>query len=89
MGRDRSGGASVVGAPFVKRGVLEPVLATDLDHRHTGLGLLEEPDHLFLCEFALPHIRHFLGWRTPAASGWYGWKGASQLLSAITRLGLA
>lgn len=33
--------------------VREPALATDLDHRHAGLGLLEEPDDLFLCEFDL------------------------------------
>ncbi|MFM9916872.1 MAG: hypothetical protein ACKVOX_13755, partial [Rhizobacter sp.] len=48
------------------------------------LGLLEEPDDLFLCEFALPHVRHSPGWRTPATSGWYGWKGAGHTYFSIS-----
>src|SRR5215216_385203 len=73
-----------LGAPLVERRVREPALATDLGHRHAGLGLLEEPDDLFLCEFALPHVRHSPGWRTPATSGWYGREGAGQTLRIRT-----
>ena len=31
----------------------------------------------------LPHVGHSPGWRTPATSGWYGWKGAGQGSSVI------
>ncbi|WP_439951459.1 PIN domain-containing protein, partial [Piscinibacter sakaiensis] len=41
-------------------------------------GLVSNFGDLFLGELALPHVRHSLGWRTPATSGWYGWRGAGQ-----------
>jgi len=49
-----------------------------LGHRQAGLDLPEEPNDLFLGKLALPHARHSPGWRTPATSGCYGWKGAGQ-----------
>jgi len=55
---------------------------------------LQEPDDLFLWEFALPHLRHSPGWRTPATSRWYGWKRAGQfdklsgILAAACRNGV-
>src|SRR5574343_1365785 len=57
--------ATELGAPLVERGVREAALAADLSHRHAGLGLLEEPDDLFLSELAFPHVRDSPERRTP------------------------
>jgi AcrR family transcriptional regulator len=43
---------------------------------HGSLGLLQEPDDLFVGEPALLHVRSFLGKRTLLTLGWHTLRGA-------------
>lgn len=68
-------------APLVERRVAEAAAAAHLGHRHPSLGLLEEPNDLFLAEFALPHVRHSPDERTSLPLPWYGGWGAGHTLT--------
>lgn len=54
----------------VERRGQEIDLAAGLRHGKPGLGLLQEPNDLFLCGLAFPHVRHSPGQQ--AANGWDG-----------------
>lgn len=45
------------GAPFVKTGIAESVLAAELRNRHSGFHFLDKTDDLFFAESALLNFR--------------------------------
>ena len=57
LGCVRSLHATVLGSPFVKRGIAEPATAAQLLNRHPSLGLFEEANDLFVGKSALLHVR--------------------------------
>ena len=52
---------AVLGTPLVEGGVAAPSIAAQLLDWHTGFGLLDKPDDLFLDESAHLHSRHSPG----------------------------
>ena len=50
--------AAVLGAPFVKAGVTEAVLAPDFLDRHTNLGLPQKSNDLLFAVLARSHVHH-------------------------------
>lgn len=57
LGCVRSLHATVLGSPFVKRGITEPATAAQFLDRHTSLGLFEKANDLLVGKSALLHIR--------------------------------
>ena len=57
LGCVRSFHASVLGAPFVKRGITEPASAAQLLDWHDSLVLLEKANDLFVGKSALLNVR--------------------------------